>query len=179
MFELLATMSHGVATLKKNVDRKMTTDKGKKWVLDAVEIASQIPHRYPYLLLDRIVEQSPGRCVAIKNITINECYFQGHFPGMPIMPGTLLAEAMAQAGNFLGTPSSPDPKNQVIIRDAFLLSSEAKFLKPVVPGDQIVITARLISKARDVVRFKSEAHVCNDIVATGKFVALVKENSEP
>jgi len=152
--------------------------KTEKEFLDSKGIMLQMPHRYPFLLLDRIVEQSPGCCVALKNVTINEWYFQGHFPGVPIMPGCLLAEAMAQAGNFLGKLSDSKDKNSMKVKEAFLLSSEAKFLKPVFPGDQLVITARLISKSRDIIRFKSEAHVSKEVVARGKFMALIKEDVE-
>lgn len=140
--------------------------------VDAAGIAERIPHRYPMLLLDRVTEQSPGRCTAVKNVTFGECFFTGHFPELPIMPGCLIMETLAQAGTFLGgAPEAPETR----VVEAFLLSSEIKFLKPVTPGDQLIVTARLLSKARNVVRYKSEGHVAGELVASGRFMAMVKE----
>ena len=151
----------------------MTGDRNQQ-ILTSEKITSQMPHRYPFVLLDRIIKQSPGRCVAIKNVTINEWFFRGHFPEQPVMPGCLLAEAMAQAGNFIRPPNSQQKK--VKIKEAFLLSSEVKFLKPVLPGDQLIIISQLINKSGDIVRFKSKAYVSHKMVASGKFMALIKED---
>lgn len=145
-------------------------------------ILAAMPHRYPFVLLDRILEQSPGRCVALKNVTIGEAHFTGHFPGRPIMPGCLIMEALAQAGSFLGgsddgPPRLPRPPRPPIT-EAFLLSSEVKFLKPVVPGDRLVITASFLSEARGIVRFKSEGHVDNALVASGRFTVLVRRGAD-
>lgn len=135
-------------------------------------ILAAMPHRYPFVLLDRVLEQSPGRCVALKNVSAGECHFTGHFPDRPIMPGCLIMEALAQAGSFLGGPADGAPRPPV--REAFLLASEVKFLKPVVPGDQLVITASFLNEAREVTRFKSEGHVDNVLVASGRFTVLVR-----
>lgn len=150
-------------------------DKSPAPALDVTGIAARMPHRYPFLLLDRVTEQSPGRCVALKNVTMDECFFTGHFPDFPIMPGCLLMEALAQAGNFFGRPEGGGEEAEKRVKEAFLLSSEIKFLKPVTPGDQLIITARLLSKARGVVRYKSDGHVAGELVASGRFMAMVKE----
>jgi 3-hydroxyacyl-[acyl-carrier-protein] dehydratase len=147
-------------------------------VLSSEDIQRILPHRYPFLLIDRVLEQSPGRCVAVKNVTINEPFFNGHFPGKPIVPGCLLMEALAQAGSFMGARAGDGERGKV--SEAFLLSSEIKFLKPVVPGDRLVITASFLSEARDIVRFKSEGHVDGALVASGRFMVLIRrEAAEP
>lgn len=98
-------------------------------------ILSVLPHRYPLLLVDRVLEMEPGkRIVAIKNVTINEPVFQGHFPGRPVMPGVLLIEGMAQAGGLLLLSDVPDRDKKLVY---FASIEEAKFRRPVVPGDQI------------------------------------------
>jgi 3-hydroxyacyl-[acyl-carrier-protein] dehydratase len=139
--------------------------------LGSREIAEVVPHRYPFLLVDRILERSPGRVVAVKNVTRNECYLNGHFPGMPIFPGCLLMEAMAQAGAFLGDDSTGEAPR---VDEAFLLSSESKFLRPVGPGDRVILTVRLQSWAREIVRFQSEAFVEDVRVARARFMVLVR-----
>jgi len=98
-------------------------------------ILSVLPHRYPLLLVDRVLEMEPKkRIVALKNVTINEQFFQGHFPGRPVMPGVLLIEGLAQAGGLLLLHEIPDRENKLIL---FMGIEEAKFRRPVVPGDQI------------------------------------------
>ena len=140
------------------------------------EISRLIPHRYPLLMIDRILEEAPGRCVALKNVTINECFFNGHFPGRPIMPGALLMESMAQAGNFLHPGAGGDGEASAVT-EAFLLSSQVKFHLPVIPGDQVIITCRFIAKAKDTVRFKSEAHVDGKLVASATFLVMVRRDA--
>lgn len=106
---------------------------GKNW--DIEWILSVLPHRYPILLVDRVLEMEPGkRIVAIKNVTVNEPVFLGHFPGRPVMPGVLLIEGMAQAGGLLLLHDIPDRQNKLLL---FASIEEAKFRRPVVPGDQI------------------------------------------
>jgi len=104
-----------------------------KW--DIEWILSVLPHRYPILLVDRVLEMEPGkRIVAVKNVTINEPVFLGHFPGRPVMPGVLLIEGMAQAGGLLLLHDIPDRQNKLLL---FASIEEAKFRRPVVPGDQV------------------------------------------
>src|SRR5438874_2471115 len=106
-----------------------------KPVLDIVEIMGILPHRYPFLLIDRVVELTPReRIVALKNVTVNEPFFQGHFPGFPIMPGVLIVEAMAQAGGTLLLTEIPDRAEKLMF---FTGIERAKFRKPVLPGDQL------------------------------------------
>ena len=151
-------------------------DRSAQPAVDVEGILHAMPHRYPFVMLDRVLEQAPGRCLAVKNVTINECFFNGHFPDRPIMPGCLLTEALAQAGSFLGgLPGAAAEQGR--IEQAFLLASEMKFLKPVVPGDRLLITASLLSAAREIVRFKCDAHVENELVASGRFTVLVRRES--
>jgi len=110
---------------------------------DIQEIMGFLPHRYPFLLIDRIVEFEPTkRLVAIKNVTINEPFFQGHFPGHPIMPGVLVVEAMAQAGGIIMTHELPDRDQKLVV---FTGIERAKFRRPVVPGDQLRIEVDVLS----------------------------------
>jgi beta-hydroxyacyl-ACP dehydratase FabZ len=110
-----------------------TPDSTGKW--DIEWILSVLPHRYPILLVDRVLEMEPGkRIVAVKNVTINEPVFLGHFPGRPVMPGVLLIEGMAQAGGLLLLHDIPDRQSKLLL---FASIEEAKFRRPVVPGDQV------------------------------------------
>jgi 3-hydroxyacyl-[acyl-carrier-protein] dehydratase len=112
------------------------------------EILDFLPHRYPFLLIDRVVEfERAKRLVAIKNVTINEPFFQGHFPGYPIMPGVLVVEAMAQAGGIIMTAAMPDRDKKLVV---FSGIERAKFRRPIVPGDQVRIEV-------DVLAFRSRA----------------------
>lgn len=110
---------------------------------DIQEILGFLPHRYPFLLIDRIVEFEPKqRIVALKNVTINEPFFQGHFPGYPIMPGVLVVEAMAQAGGILIMRETPDRDEKLVV---FTGIERAKFRRPVTPGDQLRIEIEVLS----------------------------------
>jgi 3-hydroxyacyl-[acyl-carrier-protein] dehydratase len=112
------------------------------------EILDFLPHRYPFLLIDRVVEFEPAkRLVAIKNVTINEPFFQGHFPGYPIMPGVLVVEAMAQAGGMIMMAAIPDRDQKLVV---FTGIERARFRRPVTPGDQLRIEV-------DVLAFRSRA----------------------
>ena len=110
---------------------------------DIQEILGFLPHRYPFLLIDRVVEFEPTkRLVAIKNVTINEPFFQGHFPGYPIMPGVLVVEAMAQAGGMIMMAEIPDREKKLVV---FTGIERAKFRRPVTPGDQLRIEVEVLS----------------------------------
>jgi 3-hydroxyacyl-[acyl-carrier-protein] dehydratase len=113
-----------------------------KQTMDILEIMSILPHRYPLLLIDRVVEMEPRkRIVAIKNVTMNEPHFQGHFPDYPIMPGVLVVEAIAQAGGALLLTEIPDRGNKLMV---FTGIENAKFRRPVVPGDQLRIEVTVL-----------------------------------
>ena len=108
------------------------------------DIIKVLPHRYPFILIDRIEITNPGeQLVALKNLTINEPFFQGHFPGQPVMPGVLSLEIMAQAGSFLMLSQVEDPLSTNMF---FSTVEKAKFRKPIVPGDQLIIYMRLVKK---------------------------------
>jgi 3-hydroxyacyl-[acyl-carrier-protein] dehydratase len=124
---------------------------------DIQEIMGFLPHRYPFLLIDRIVEFEPGkRVVAIKNVTINEHFFQGHFPDLPIMPGVLVVEAMAQAGAIIMMEAIPDRKTKLAV---FSGIERAKFRRSVVPGDQLRIEVDVLSFRPRAGRMEGKAYV--------------------
>jgi 3-hydroxyacyl-[acyl-carrier-protein] dehydratase len=127
-------------------------------ILDIRQIQNLLPHRYPFLLVDRVVDCQPGISVtAIKNVTINEPFFQGHFEGWPIMPGVLIIEAMAQAGGLLYYQSSDDLETGQLF---YLVAvDEARFRRPVVPGDQLRMDVRVARKRRGMWRFECSASV--------------------
>jgi beta-hydroxyacyl-ACP dehydratase FabZ len=144
-------------------------------MIDIKEIMETLPHRYPFLLVDRIVEMEPGkRIVGIKNVTINEPFFQGHFPGHPIMPGVLLIEAMAQVGGVLAMKSAAaenvDISNKVIY---FMTIDKVKFRKPVLPGDQVRFELDLIKSRANVRGFKAVALVEGAVVAEAELMAMI------
>ena len=135
------------------------------------EIMSYLPHRYPFLLIDRILEfEENKRVVGIKNVTINEPFFQGHFPGHPIMPGVLLLEAMAQTGGVLALKSDPDPSSKVIY---FMSIDKAKFRKPVTPGDQVRFELELVKVRGNVRALKALALVEGAVVAEAEMMAMI------
>ena len=130
--------------------------------MDILEIQSLIPHRYPFLLIDRIVELEPlKRIVAIKNVTINEPFFQGHFPGAPVMPGVLIIEAMAQAGAVLLFREVPDRENKLMY---FAAIEEARFRKPVTPGDQLRLEIEVIKYRSGYGKLRGKAYVDGVVV---------------
>jgi beta-hydroxyacyl-ACP dehydratase FabZ len=139
------------------------------------EIFDILPHRYPFLLVDRILEMEMGkRVVGIKNVTINEPFFQGHFPGHPIMPGVLLLEAMAQTGGVLAMRSAEaegqDIKSKVIY---FMTIDKVKFRKPVLPGDQVRFELDLIKSRSNIRGFKAQASVDGTVVAEAELMAMI------
>ncbi len=126
--------------------------------LDTMQIQNLLPHRYPFLLVDRVTDCQPGNSVtAIKNVTINEPFFQGHFEGRPIMPGVLIIEAMAQAGGILYYLSSDDLEAGQLF---YLVAvDEARFRRPVLPGDQLQLDVRVARRRRSMWRFNCSASV--------------------
>ena len=136
--------------------------------LSTEEILGLLPHRYPFALVDRVIEHIPGKkAVALKNITINEPQFQGHFPERPLMPGVLIVESMAQVGGLIVT-QMPDLPNGLFV---FAGIDNVKFRKPVIPGDQLVITCELLSiKRKRFGKVKGEAHVDGKLVCSGELM---------
>lgn len=130
--------------------------------MDITEIQSIIPHRYPFLLIDRILEIDPfKRIVAIKNVTINEPFFQGHFPGAPVLPGVIIIEAMAQAGAVLLFREVEDRASKLLY---FTSIEEARFRKPVGPGDQLVLEVSVIKYKMGYAKLRGEARVDGNLV---------------
>jgi beta-hydroxyacyl-ACP dehydratase FabZ len=146
-----------------------------KLPLSYQDIIKILPHRYPFLLVDRIVELEPGkRVVGIKNVSINEPFFQGHFPGNPIMPGVLIVEAMAQVGGVLARLSMPDVSEKQDADTIFFMSIEkAKFRKPVVPGDQLILEVKPLRPGSKVWKMAGKAFVRDDLVAEAELVATI------
>ncbi len=141
-------------------------------MIDTKEIKQLLPHRYPFLLVDRIIELEPGkRAVGIKNVTINENFFQGHFPGNPIMPGVLIIEALAQVGGILAFRSGVTPGKTVY----FMTIEKAKFRKPVVPGDQLKLEVSILHQRSQVWKFSGNAIVDDKIAAEAEFTAMVTD----
>jgi len=144
--------------------------KRKNMVFGIEEIKKRIPHRYPFLMVDRIIESAPGRCTGIKNVTINECFFTGHFPQQAIMPGNLITESMAQVAAFVGPP--PEEGIEPTIKKAYLVAVNMKFHKPVIPGDQLIISVKVVKRLGKLTMFEGEAKVNGEIVANGAFTVV-------
>ena len=136
---------------------------------DINDIIKILPHRYPFILIDRIEIIEPGgSLIALKNLTINEPFFQGHFPGQPVMPGVLSLEIMAQAGSFLMLSQVVDPMSTNMF---FSTVEKAKFRKPVVPGDQLVVHMTLTKKKLNLCKFHGVCKVDKKVVAEALFSA--------
>jgi len=138
--------------------------------LDINEIQKILPHRHPFLLVDRIVEMEPKRIVGIKNVTMNEPFFAGHFPGFPVMPGVLIVEAMAQTGGILVMRDVPDASHRLVY---FAAIEEAKFRRPVRPGDQLRSEVEVIQIRGTTCRMKGVATVDGKVVAEAEMLACV------
>jgi len=143
--------------------------------LDINMIQKILPHRYPFLMVDRIVEATEKKVIGLKNVTINEPFFQGHFPGQPIMPGVLIIEAMAQVGGVAALNV-----NENLGKLAYFISiNNAKFRKPVVPGDQLVIESELVKQKMGIIQVRAVAKVNGEVVAEADLMfAFVKPNQE-
>jgi 3-hydroxyacyl-[acyl-carrier-protein] dehydratase len=138
-------------------------------MLDSLEIQKYLPHRFPFLLIDRVLEVESGkRIVGLKNVTFNEPFFQGHFPGNPVMPGVLIIEAMAQVGGILAFYSGV--QGDTIY---FMSIEKAKFRKPVVPGDQLRLEINVLKRRNNVWKFSGEAFVGDKVVSEVDFTAMV------
>ena len=143
--------------------------------LKTEQILGLLPHRYPFLLIDRVLEITDDRVRALKNVTVNEPYFQGHFPGAPVMPGVLQIEAMAQAGGILALRTVQfDPATHVML---FMAIDAVKFRRAVVPGDQLIIDVVPLRKGK-IFKMKGEIHVDGHLVSSAEFLAGLAEKSK-
>src|SRR5437763_5181353 len=141
-------------------------------ILDINEIREILPHRYPFLLVDRIVELEAERIVGIKNVTANEPFFNGHFPDFPVMPGVLIVEAMAQTAGILVLKSIPDRDRKLVL----LVSVDgARFRKPVVPGDQLRLEMKLIRRKGSVAKMAGRALVDGVLVAEAEVMCKLED----
>src|SRR5918992_926153 len=143
-------------------------------ILDIQEIEKLLPHRYPFLLVDRIVELEDMRVVGIKNVTMNEPHFTGHFPNHPVMPGVLIIEAMAQVAGVLVLSKIPDREKKLV----FLATVEmAKFRKPVIPGDQLRLEVNILRLKPSVAKMHCEATVDGIRVAEADLVCTLADRT--
>jgi 3-hydroxyacyl-[acyl-carrier-protein] dehydratase len=152
---------------------KVTEGKMDK-AFDIQDIMKLLPHRYPFIMVDRILELTPGeKVIALKNVTINEPFFQGHFPENPIMPGVLIIEAMGQAGAVLAAKSLElEPHGSLIY---FMGMDKVKFRKPVTPGDQLIFEMKFLKQRRNVFRMSGTAYVDENVVAQAELMATFGE----
>ena len=159
------------ALQKKNKIREKFQKGSADVYMDISGVLEIMPHRYPFLLIDRIIDIVPDKHVtALKNVTINEPFFQGHFPGHPIMPGVLIIESMAQAGGVLLLNAIEDPQKKVVY---FMSLNNVKFRKPVLPGDQLRLELEMHSFRRNTCKMSGEAWVGDNVAASADFMAMV------
>ncbi|MCP5062799.1 MAG: bifunctional UDP-3-O-[3-hydroxymyristoyl] N-acetylglucosamine deacetylase/3-hydroxyacyl-ACP dehydratase [Ignavibacteriae bacterium] len=156
---------------QKQLEKQYQHVKKEGIVFDINAIQKILPHRYPFLLVDKIIHlELDKKVIGVKSVTINEPFFQGHFPGQPVMPGVLIIEAMAQTGGILMLNSVDDPAEKLVF---FMGIDKAKFRKPVVPGDQLVIETELVSRRSRFVVMKAKAKVGNKVVAEAELKAAI------
>jgi beta-hydroxyacyl-ACP dehydratase FabZ len=141
---------------------------------DISEILAVMPHRYPFLLIDRVLEMTENRIRAIKNLTINEPHFLGHFPEFPVMPGVLIVEAMAQAGGFLLFSQIEDRENKLFF---FTGIDNCRFRKPVVPGDQLIFEVELVAKRKTFAKIHGRALVGEDVVCEADMMSALGDRT--
>lgn len=143
--------------------------------MDINDIREYLPHRYPFLLVDRVVELNLGESiVAYKNMSVNEMVFQGHFPGMPVFPGVMIIEAMAQAAGLLGFKTM-DKKPEDGSIYYFVGSDNVRFKRPVVPGDRLTLEARIVSEKRGIWKFECKASVEGELVSSGTILCAERK----
>jgi UDP-3-O-[3-hydroxymyristoyl] N-acetylglucosamine deacetylase/3-hydroxyacyl-[acyl-carrier-protein] dehydratase len=159
----------GTVTLVREMTRAAVSEKTAYSIEDIMKV---LPHRYPFLLVDRILEADSKRIVGLKNVTINEPFFQGHFPGHPIMPGVLIIECMAQIGGMLLVGAVDDPESKVVY---FMSLDNVKFRRPVRPGDQLRCELVMTQVRGRTCRMKGVATVDGDVVAEAEMAAMLRD----
>jgi len=138
--------------------------------IDIIEILKVLPHRYPFVMVDRILSMEINKqIVGLKNVTINEPFFQGHFPGRPVMPGVLILEGMAQVGGIMAFYANPEAIGNKLLFFAGI--DKARFRKPVVPGDQLIFTLELVKQKRSIMIMSAKAAVDGNVVAEAELMA--------
>ncbi len=143
-------------------------------MFDIISIMDALPHRYPFLLVDKITEYTPGESiVALKNVTMNESFFQGHFPGSPIMPGVLIIEALAQAGGVLAIKTEEEKARGKLVY--FTGIDKTRFRKPVLPGDQLILKIQVLKKRRAIWVLKGEAFVDGALAVQTEIMAAIMD----
>ena len=141
---------------------------------DVQEIMRLLPHRYPFLLIDRVLECEPGKeIVALKNVTINEPYFGGHFPNFPVMPGVLIVEAMAQASALLAFKTFDLELSETNVF-YFVGIDGARFKKPVTPGDQLIVKAQILRSIKGIWKFTGQAYVDDKVVSQANLMCTMR-----
>jgi UDP-3-O-[3-hydroxymyristoyl] N-acetylglucosamine deacetylase / 3-hydroxyacyl-[acyl-carrier-protein] dehydratase len=156
---------------KQKITRKYSDVSTKGVVFDINAIKKILPHRYPFLLVDKIIEFDPGKKITgIKNVTLNEDYFNGHFPGRPVMPGVLIVEALAQVGGILLLKDGDDVENKLVL---FMSIDNVKFRKPVVPGDQLVMELTMLKARRSTFKMAGQAFVQGELVCEAEMMAAI------
>jgi len=145
---------------------------------DIAQIMGHLPHRYPFLLVDRVLDFSPGKSIrALKNVTINEPFFQGHFPGFPLMPGVLVIEALAQVSGLLAFVSGDAQSANSLIYFAGI--DNARFKRQVVPGDQLILEAEVVRVIRGVGKFRAKASVEGHLACEAELIAAIRPRPAP
>jgi len=169
---LVRAMKEAAREAEADTMKDLTTTETSR-IMDVEDIMKVLPHRYPFLLVDRILELDPGkRVVGVKNVTINEPFFQGHFPGHPIMPGVLIIEAMAQVGGMLLLGAIPDPQSKVVY---FTSLNNVKWRRPVKPGDQLRFELDMLQVRGLMCKMQGVAKVDGEVVAEAEMGAMVRD----
>jgi 3-hydroxyacyl-[acyl-carrier-protein] dehydratase len=150
---------------------------GESEAVDILRIMEMLPHRYPFLMVDRVVECKPGESLeAYKNVTINEPFFQGHFPGLPVMPGVLILEALAQAGGILLVKSTEEDLNDKVL--LFTGMEKVRFRKPVRPGDKLLLKLEDFRRKLNLLKIRGRAMVEGQLAAEAQLTAAVVDRED-